>query len=384
MKEVSSTGAAAHRPDSHAKLRGGVTKTVTQLSDGRELIYFDGDSVVPRRPRDQRGLPPTETISELRYDQLLDEWVIVASHRQDRTHLPPADECPLCPTVDGHATEIPAGDFDVVVFENRFPSLTTAAAALNDGAGSSDAVQATREPGVGRCEVVCFTSDHGSSFAALSRRRARTVIEAWVDRTEQLSQMRGIEQVFAFENRGPEIGVTLHHPHGQIYAYPFVTPRTRRMMEVAERHFQRTGRNLFADVIATEEQQSTRIVATSEHWIAFVPAAARWPYEVHLFPRRHVPDLPALTDEERDDLAGIYPDVLGRLDRLHGDPMPYIAAWHQAPVHSNRNLAYLHLQVCSVRRAPGKLKHLAGSEAAMGVFINDIAPEAAAESLRKA
>lgn len=383
MKDMATAAEAASGSDGRV-LRGGVTKSVTQLSDGRELIYFDGDSDGPRQTRDHRGLVATETASELRYDRLLDEWVIVASHRQDRTHLPPADECPLCPSADGHATEIPAHDYDVVVFENRFPSLTIAPASPDGVDGSGDGSGATRELGIGRCEVVCFTSEHGSSFASLSRRRARTVIEAWSDRTEHLSKIHGVEQVFAFENRGPETGVTLHHPHGQIYAYPFVTPRTRRMMEVAEEHLHRTGRNLFADVLASEERAGLRVVTASEHWIAFVPEAARWPYEVHLFPRRQVPDLPALNDEERDDLAGIYPDVLGRLDRLHHEPMPYIAAWHQAPVRSSRELAYLHLQICSVRRAPGKLKYLAGSEAAMGAFINDIAPEAAAEALRNA
>lgn len=384
MKElVSAAEAAAGSPD-RCELGGGVTKTVTRLSDGRELIYFDDGPAGSRGFRDERSLVPTETASELRYDPMLGEWVIVASHRQDRTHLPPADECPLCPTVDGHTTEIPAPDFDVVVFENRFPSLTTAPAALRTDDGSPEHTGPTRERGIGRCEVVCFTSDHGSSFASLSRRRARTVIEAWADRTEQLSRVTGVEQVFAFENRGEEIGVTLHHPHGQIYAYPFVTPRTRRMMEVAEQHRQETGGNLFADVLASEQREGVRIVTSSDHWLAFVPAAARWPYEVHLFPRRRVPDLPALSDEQRDDLAEIYPDVLGRLDRIHGSPMPYIAAWHQAPVHASRDLAYLHLQLCSLRRAPGKLKYLAGSEAAMGVFINDIAPEAAADALRRA
>lgn len=361
--------------------QAGITKTVNRLSDGRDIIYYDDRPRTARTSSDSRGLVPTETSSEVRYDRLLDEWVVIASHRQERTHLPPAAQCPLCPTVDGNASEIPEPDYDVVVFENRFPSLTPEATIPEAG---DPALGTIREPGVGRCEVVCFTSDHEASFSSLSVARARTVIEAWADRTEELSRVPGIEQVFPFENRGPDIGVTLHHPHGQIYAYPFVTPRTRRMLDVAETHLHRSGSNLFADVIADEERVGTRVVATTEHWLAFVPAAARWPFELHLFPRRQVPDLPGLHDDERDDLAGLYLDVLGRLDRLHDDPMPYIAAWHQAPVRSGRSLAYLHLQIASVRRAPGKLKYLAGSEAAMGVFINDIAPEAAADALRRA
>jgi UDPglucose--hexose-1-phosphate uridylyltransferase len=161
-----------------------------------------------------------------------------------------------------------------------------------------------------------------------------------------------------------------------------VTPRTRRMLESARRHRAGTGRNLFADVLEAERRAEVRVVASGEHWTAFVPAAARWPIEVHLYPNRHVPDLPALSAAERDELATLYVELLRRLDGLFGGRMPYVAAWHQAPVNADRDLAWLHLELFSVRRAPGRLKYLAGSEAGMGVFLNDIAPESAAEALR--
>jgi UDPglucose--hexose-1-phosphate uridylyltransferase len=237
-------------------------------------------------------------------------------------------------------------------------------------------------PGAGRCEVVCFTSDHYAHFAGLPTSRVRTVLDAIADRTAELSTVPEVEQVFCFENRGPEIGVTLAHPHGQIYAYPFITPRTSRMLTSAGKHFERTGRNLFADVLAAERAAGDRIVVESAHWTAFVPMAARWPYEVHLYPRRQVPDLPALTDVERDDFCGFYLDVLRRLDGLFDSPLPYISAWHQAPVRDARELAYLHVQLFSVRRGVAKLKYLAGSESGMGVFVNDISPELAAQRLR--
>jgi UDPglucose--hexose-1-phosphate uridylyltransferase len=192
-----------------------------------------------------------------------------------------------------------------------------------------------------------------------------------------------VEQVFCFENRGEAIGVTLHHPHGQVYAYPFVTPRTARALELAAAHHDRTGRNLFADLLAAEQAAGERVVRQTGHWTAFVPAAARWPVEVHVYPNRQVPDLPALTDAERDDFSLLYLDLLGRLDRLHGQPLPYVAGWHQAPVRGDRDLAWLRLEVSSVQRAPSKLKYLAGSEAGMGVFINDIRPEDTAARLRE-
>jgi UDPglucose--hexose-1-phosphate uridylyltransferase len=357
-----------------------VRRTATRLADGRELIYFDDVGAGTRRLDDPRELPPATTVSQLRYDAPADEWVAVASHRQGRTHLPPTDECPLCPSRDGRQTEIPSDDYDVVVFENRFPSL----AGEGPAAPSEPPGVAVAWPGHGRCEVVCFTSDHEASFGSLSPQRVRTVVEAWVDRTTALSRLQGVEQVFCFENRGEEIGVTLRHPHGQIYGYPYVTPRTRRMLDSARAHALRTGTNLFADLLAHEREGKERVVVSGEHWTAYVPFAARWPVEVHLLPHRHVPDLAALADEERDELAVVYLDLLRRMDALYDQPLPYIAAWHQAPVHVDRDLAYLQLQVFSIRRAATKLKYLAGSESAMGAFINDVTPEQVAENLRSA
>ena len=209
-----------------------VRRTAIELSDGRELIYFDenGHGTGDRDALDQRDLPELETASEIRYDVLLDDWVVVASHRQTRTHLPPSDQCPLCPSTPDRQTEIPAADYDVVVFENRFPSFAENVGDVSPGdLGDLFLSRA----GHGRCEVVCFTADHNTSFASLSPARVRTVVEAWADRTAALSQMPCVEQVFPFENRGQEIGVTLSHPHGQVYAYPFVTPVTRRMLDSA-------------------------------------------------------------------------------------------------------------------------------------------------------
>jgi UDPglucose--hexose-1-phosphate uridylyltransferase len=231
---------------------------------------------------------------------------------------------------------------------------------------------------------VCFTSDHDSSFSALTPARVGLVMEAWVDRTVALSALPHVEQVFCFENRGREIGVTLSHPHGQIYGYPFVTPRTRRLLDSARRHRERAWTNLFADVLAWEVAAGERVVARTGHWTAFVPHAARWPMEVHLYPNRVVASLPELDDVERAEFSELYLDVLARMEAVHDDTLPYIAAWHQAPVRVDRDLAYLHLEVFSSRRAPGRLKYLAGSESAMDVFINDVSPERTAERLRRA
>ena len=353
-------------------------RTRTLLADGRELIHFDRDSSPERRGADTRALPPRGAAPALRHDPLLDEWVSVAAHRSDRTFLPAADDCPLCPTRPGRATEVPSDDYDVVVLENRFPSFAGAPTAEPVPSGPFG-----QHPAWGRCEVVCFTPDHEASFADLDHERARLVVEAWADRTTELSATSGVEQVFVFENRGHAIGVTLSHPHGQIYGYPFVTPTTRTQLESAERHLAATGRNLYDDVVAAEVADGSRVVLTSGHWVAFVPFAARWPVEVHLYPRRRVPDLAALGPAERDDLADVYVDLLRRGDAFFGVPLPYVAGWHQAPVTWRRDLGALHLELFSVQRDVDRLKYLAGSESAMGAFVNDREPEAVAARLRE-
>lgn len=195
--------------------------------------------------------------------------------------------------------------------------------------------------------------------------------------------MAGVEQVYCFENRGPEIGVTLSHPHGQIYAYPYVTPRTARMVASCASYRAQTGRNLFDDLLAAEIADGSRLIAAGDHWVAFVPYAAHWPYEVHLYPRRRVGGLPDLRSAERAEFCELYLDVLRRFDRLFDQPAPYVAAWHQAPVRAADDEFALHLELFTIRRAPGKLKYLAGTESGMGAFATDVAPEAAAQRLRE-
>jgi UDPglucose--hexose-1-phosphate uridylyltransferase len=358
------------------------SRQAIRLSDGRELIYFNEESSSDRATfGDTRHLPPPPHTSQLRYDPLVDEWVAVAAHRQTRTFLPPSDACPLCPSTPSFASEIPAPSYDVVVFENQFPSFSDRIAP-DEITSLTDLVPV--RPGIGRAEVVCFTSDHNSSFGALSPSRVRTVLDVLADRTVEMSRLTGVAQVFPFENRGVEIGVTLHHPHGQIYAYPTVPPRTRAMLTAAARYRTRTGGDLYSDVLTAERKAAVRVIGENDLWTAYVPAAARWPFEVQVAPHRKVADISELSDEERDAFGPLYLDVLGRFDRLFGKPMPYISAWHQAVVGEGRELGYLHLQLFSIRRAADKLKYLAGSESAMGSFVNDIVPEKAAQQLRDA
>lgn len=357
-----------------------IVKREHRLADGRELIYFDDadTGLPPDRAPDARVLDARPVTATMRQDPLTGEWVSIAAARQNRVFLPPADQDPLAPASATNPSEIP-DDYDVAVFENRSPSFGPELDARFDLDELTRIGLGRTLPAVGRCEVVAFAPAHEGAFGSVSRSRARTVIEAWADRTTALSAMPGIQQVFPFENRGEAIGVTLRHPHGQIYAYPYITPRTARLLESIDRF----GTGLFQEILDFE-RASDRVVLSGEHWTAFVPFAARWPIEVHMLPHRHVADFAETSAEERDELAGLYLKLLRGVDLLYDTPTPYIAAWHQAPVSVGRDDIRLMLQLTSPRRAESKLKYLAGSEAAMGAWIGDVTPEQTATFVRDA
>ncbi|GAB3676224.1 galactose-1-phosphate uridylyltransferase [Actinocorallia lasiicapitis] len=342
----------------------GIHPFPTRLADGRELAYYDDRPGREHAAPDGRELEPFTPGAELRHDPLTGQPVLIAAHRQVRTVSTQAADCPLCPTRPGSpATEIPEPAYDVVVFENRFPSLGG--------------------PVGGRCEVVCFSDDHDLATAGLSDERLSTVGGAWADRTARLSALPEVESVFVFENRGAEIGATLSHPHGQIYAYPYLPPTQAAVLDSARAH-RAAGRGCLLCSIVARESAAGRVVAATEHFVAFVPEAARWPYEVHLAPRFCAGDLAALTAADRAELMSLYGDVLRRFASLFPAPSPYMACWHQAPTRHRDVLDHFYVQIFTPRRSADRLKHLASSESSAGAFVNDVRPEAAAAALRDA
>jgi UDPglucose--hexose-1-phosphate uridylyltransferase len=360
-----------------------IIKRPYRLSDGRDLIYYDDadTTLAPERSPDLREPAARPATATMRQDPLTGEWVSIAAARQNRVMLPPAELDPLAPATPSNPSEIPSL-YDVAVFENKSPSFGPLLTDENEPEGLDDLATVglgRTRTSVGRCEVVCFSPETTGSFGSLTPSRARTVIEAWADRTAALSALPAVRQVFPFENRGQAIGVTLHHPHGQIYAYPYITPRTNALIRSLDAY----GPTLFADILE-RERASERVVLAGRHWTAFVPFAARWPIEIHLLPHRHVADFTETSPEERDELATLYLRVLRGVDALYDTPTPYIAAWHQAPVGVRRDEIRLMLQLTSPRRGADKLKYLAGSEAAMGAWIGDIPPETAAAAIREA
>lgn len=320
-------------------------------------------------------------MSELRYNPLLGEWLATATHRQDRTFLPPAGFCPLCPTEPGgFPSEVPEPEYDIVVFENRFPSLQSNPPA--------PAIEGTElypvEPGAGVCEVVLYSSDHDSTLALQPVSQIEKLIRVWSDRVTELSKHDFVKYVFIFENRGTQIGVTLTHPHGQIYAYPFIPPVVEKELRNCRKHHDEKGTCLICDIRKAEEEDGRRMIVSSGTWSAYIPFFARWPYEIHLTPKRHLQSLPEFNASEIAGLAEAMKKVLTAYDKLFEMPMPYIMVMHGKPSDDGDYDHYhFHIELYPFLRTANKLKYLAGSETGAGMFINDTLAEEKAEELRK-
>ncbi len=319
-------------------------------------------------------------MSELRWNPVLGEWVVTATHRQDRTYHPPAGFCPLCPTREGEfPTEVPAEDYEIVVFENKFPSFRPTPP---EPAVTGDDLLRVR-PARGVCEVVLYSPEHKGSLAASDVFHIARLIDVWTDRYEELGGLEYIDYVLIFENKGEAVGVTLEHPHGQIYAFPYIPPKPAVELANAARHHAETGHCLFCDILERELADGRRVVAENKDLVALVPFYARYPYEVHVLPRRHAASLPEFSDSERWSLAALLKIVLQKYDNLFSFSLPYIMVMNQAPTDGKDYSHYhFHIEFYPPNRTATKLKYLAGCESGAGTFINDTLPEEKAAELR--
>jgi UDPglucose--hexose-1-phosphate uridylyltransferase len=315
-------------------------------------------------------------VTELRFNDLRGEQVDYAIHRQERTFLPSREHCPLDPTrPGGPETEIPFPSFEIAVFDNRFPAF---------------------EAPHGAAEVVVYTASHEGSFATLTPQRAEDLMWVWRNRYVELGARKDIDYVFIFENRGVEVGVTLHHPHGQIYGYPFIPPVPA--LELAAD--QRLGGCAPCALMAKELDDGRRLVHENAAVVAYVPYAARWAYEVHVVMREHRASMLDCEPEELRLLAAGLQALVRGYDALFERPFPYVMAVHQAPTTTGQRpdpnapppLAatprqaggHLHVEFYPPLRTADKLKYLAGSEQGAGTFISDTLPEESAVTLREA
>jgi UDPglucose--hexose-1-phosphate uridylyltransferase len=330
----------------------------------------------------------TGEMTERRFDPTTGEWVSFATHRQNRSFLPARPDCPLCADRAGAGpSEVDRPAYEVVVFDNRSPGfLPEPPAPAVDG---SDLYPV--EPSWGRSEVVVFSDRHDATLSDLGVDRLRLLVDVWADRYAILGAEPHVRYVLAFENKGEVIGVTLHHPHGQIYAYPEVPPRPLAQLAAAHRYRQRTGRHVWADVVADVGRDRRRLVADGSHFVVQVPFAARFPYEVQIIAKTHLPSLLALDAGGRDDLARLLQMTVRAYDGLFGFSLPYVMAVYARPTSGAPawggdwdDVSWLWVDFMPPHREATKLKYLAGSELAGGAFISDVAPEDAAEQLRAA
>ena len=285
-------------------------------------------------------------VTELRYNELRGEHVVYAAHRQDRTLLPRREDCPLC------------GRAGLEVFPNDFSPFSERGAA----------------------EVVVYSEEHEGSFGTLPSERATALMRVWRERSAELGAREDVDYVMPFENRGEQVGVTLHHPHGQIYGFPFVPP-----VPAAERDADlRLGRCAVCAATERELHEGVRLVHENAHFVSYVPWAARWPYEVHVAAREHVRSLVDGSDPLLAALADALQAVTRGYDALFGRPLPYVLCVHQAPTDTPPSEGHLHVELYSPARAADKLKHLAGCEQGAGTMLVDLLPEQTAAELRAA
>lgn len=319
-------------------------------------------------------------MSELRWNPLLEEWVVTATHRQDRTFMPPPGYCPICPTAPGgFPTEVPSDSYEYVVFENKFPSFRRDP--LEPTVSGSELMPV--RPAAGICEVVLYTPHHEGTLSDRSIPEIERLIRVWQDRYQELGRRPEIDYVFIFENKGEAIGVTLPHPHGQIYAFSYLPSKVERELSSQAKHHAKTGRCLHCDVLTEETRDGRRIVAENEHFIAFVPFYARYPYEVHLYTKEHQQTLTELKRAQRLSLAEMLKILMRKYDALFGFSLPYMMVMHQAPTDGKDHPGcHFHIEFYPPHRTATKLKYLAGCESGAGTYINDTLPEEKAAELR--
>jgi UDPglucose--hexose-1-phosphate uridylyltransferase len=322
---------------------------------GRHSLPTPGDTRSRSHPR--VGQHPR---TGQRFNELRGEQVDYAIDRQERTFLPPRDHDPLDPTLPGREpTEIPVAAFEIAVFDNRFPAF---------------------EAPHGAAEVVVYTDSHVGSLGTLAPERAEDLMWVWRQRYLELGAREDVDYVLIFENRGVEVGVTLHHPHGQIYGYPFLPP-VPALELAADR---RLGGCAPCKLLGDELADGRRVLIDTDAVVAYVPYAARWAYEAHVTLREHRASLLDCGPAELRTLARVLQTLVRGYDALFDRPFPYVMAVHQAPTAAGADSGHLHVEFYPPLRTADKLKYLAGSEQGAGVFISDTLPEDSAVALREA
>lgn len=323
--------------------------------------------------------------NEVRFDPILREWVIVAKNRTVRpvlgktfTNEKLKYTCPFCPDAPEGA-----GEWIVKAVPNKFPALISEI----DGK-FADETQIfdfyRKRPGKGNCEVLLYTQDHNKTLGDLAISNIIALIELWKERLTYNMQDEDLKYSFIFENRGEIIGVTLSHSHGQMYSFPFIPPRIEKAVESSKMYWEKHNSCLFCKVVETEMRDKSRIIEENEDFVAFIPYFAKWPYEIHIYPKQHYVYITQIPSNQSQNFASIIKRTVQRLDKLFGFVMPYVFSHYNAPYNNGQNEHFhYHIEIYPPYRAKDRIKFIAGVEMGTHTFINPTNPQENAINLRE-
>ncbi len=328
-------------------------------------------------------------MAELRWNPMIKDWVMVASNRQNRPQMP-KDWCPFCPDPNDHNPDKKVPDtYEVLEYDNDFPALSQNPPEPDDVATDLYKVRKSH----GKCEVVLYSPNHTGTLKELSDEHLRKLVDLWVERFNVMKSDPEIKYVFIFENRGNEVGVTMPHPHGQIYGYPMIPKKIELELDSAKEHFEENHECLFCRMTEEERRANLRIVHENDSFIAYIPFFADYTYGIYILSKTHKPTIADLSDKEKDDLGRMVRDISGMYDTIFPERpvFPYMMCMHNAPVNNDietykgfEDSYHFHIEMYPVLRAANKQQFMASSETGVWAHCNPTAPEEKAEEMRQA
>lgn len=315
-------------------------------------------------------------MAELRWNPLTKDWVMIASHRQARPQMP-KDWCPFCPG----SGNVP-NEFDVLKYDNDFPALSSTPPPPDDVATE---IYKTA-PSYGKCEVILYSPNHTITLPELPLPHVRKLVDLWTQRYLELKKDPGVKFIFIFENRGDVVGVTMPHPHGQIYAYPFIPKKVELELSAGKEHLDTTGHCLICDMLRDEASDGRRMIFENQHFYVFLPFFSEYPYGIYIASKAHKQSIDEFSDAEKDSLAEVIRQAAGTLDALFDYAFPYMMCMYQSPVNGEDTSEYYHFHIAFYppMRSADKQKFNASSETGAWAHCNPTAPEEKAEELRAA
>jgi len=314
-------------------------------------------------------------LAELRWHPLIKDWIMIASNRQGRPQMP-KDYCPFCPSF-GNVPE-----YEVMEYDNDFPALSQNPPEPDDIATDFFKVK----PSYGKCEVILYSPGHTVTLPELSDAHMRKIVDLWCERFQVIRSDEKIKYVFIFENRGDLVGVTMPHPHGQIYGYSFLPKKLELETSAAKEYYEENKSCLFCDMLKNELAEDKRIIFKNAFFTVFLPFYCEYPYGVYIMSNRHTPYITDFTDAEKESLGLTIRDTVGMLDSLFDIRFPYMMCMHNAPVNSEDYAEdfHFHIEFFPPLRSADKQKFNASSETGAWASCNPTCPEDTSEELRAA